>query len=367
MAVLLVMLLHFTLFQPNGLAEAGLFQALNIGWIGVDLFFVLSGFLITGILMDTRADPNHFKNFYARRTLRIFPLYYAYLVLLFIVLPALSADYAAEHAVQDRRIWLWTYLGNILMGSTGWEGMPSHTTHLWSLAVEEQFYMVWPLVVYFTGPARMKALCIGTFVAAIATRALLATQGEFDAGYVLTPARMDTLAAGAFMAVLLRQDGSEAVRATSRTFVAAGLLLVAAGTAWSMARGVGEFLAPLDLATQQLAYPGLALLFAALVGTAAVTDESHLVTRIFQKSWLRTLGAYSYALYMIHVPLRNIIRLRVDALGGLPAVGGTQVPAQFLLTGLGIAGSFALALISWHVFEKPILGLKKYFEPARSK
>src|SRR5690606_28281082 len=236
LAVLAVMLLHFTLFVPMDGAERFLNGWLQTGWIGVDLFFVLSGFLITGILMDTRDDPHHFRNFYARRTLRIFPLYYAYLVLLFLVLPALHEGYAMEHATDDRRIWLWTYMGNFLM-ARGWEAMPSHTTHLWSLAVEEQFYLVWPLLVFAVRRRWLMALCGLTFLGAILTRAYLATQGAAAAAYVLTPARMDTLAAGALVAVVLRQRGPDAVRALILPMLASGLFLIGVGTAWSLTHG----------------------------------------------------------------------------------------------------------------------------------
>ena len=361
LAVLAVMLLHFTLFVPNGATESFLESWLAAGWIGVDLFFVLSGFLITGILMDTRDDPHHFRNFYARRTLRIFPLYYAYLILLFIVLPMLHADYAMEHAADDRRMWLWTYMGNVLM-ARGWEAMPSHTTHLWSLAVEEQFYLAWPLLVFWARRRWLTALCAVTFIGAILTRAYLATQGAAAAAYVLTPARMDTLAAGAFVAVTLRMRGDDAVRGLVPALLWSGMFLIGVGTVWSFTHGTRQVLAPLDFGTEEFAYPGIALVFAALVAHLVTAPPHARLPRLFSMRWLRTLGTYSYGLYLIHVPIRNVIRLVMERRGGLPELWGSQLPAQVVITVLGMAVSFGLAYASWHLFEKPVLGLKRYFE-----
>lgn len=361
LAVLAVMLLHFTVFRPVGALETGLERVLSTGWIGVDLFFVLSGFLITGILVDTRDDPHHFRNFYARRTLRIFPLYYAFLLLLFVVLPALHGDYAAEHAANDRRIWLWTYLGNVLMAQ-GWDAMPSHTTHLWSLAVEEQFYLGWPLLVYFARGRWLTRLCVGTFVGAILTRALLATQDASAAAYVLTPARMDTLAAGAFVAVLLRQQGADAVRRAVRPMLWSGLALVAIALGWSTTLDGASPFAPLAFGTQTFGYPGIALVFAALVAHVVSAGPARLLPRLLSRPTFRSLGKYSYGLYMIHVPIRNIVRLLLERRGGLPVVGGSQVPAQLVVTLAGIAISFGLAYLSWHLFEKQVLKPKRYFE-----
>ena len=361
LAVLAVMLLHFTLFVPVGGTERFVSGWLATGWIGVDLFFVLSGFLITGILMDTRDDPHHFRNFYARRTLRIFPLYYAYLALLFIVLPGLHAGYAMEHAVDDRRFWLWTYLGNVLM-ARGWEGMPSHTTHLWSLAVEEQFYLVWPLLVFAVRRRWLTALCVATFIGAILTRAYLATQGAAAAAYVLTPARMDTLAAGSLVAVVLRQRGPDAVRLLGTSMLWSGMFLVGVGTVWSFTHGTTQFLAPLDFGTEEFAYPGIALVFAALVAHIVTSAPTATIPKLFTNRTLRTLGKYSYGLYLIHVPIRNIARLVIERRGGLPSVWGSEIPAQIGVTVVGIAASFVLAYASWHLFEKQVLKLKGRFD-----
>ncbi|MBD0321145.1 MAG: acyltransferase, partial [Gemmatimonadetes bacterium] len=174
-AVALVVLLHFTLFVPAGPVESFFSRGVGTGWMGVDLFFVLSGFLITGILYDSRDSPAYFRNFYARRSLRIFPLYYAYLFAIFAVLPRVQAG-AAGPAEESARIWVWTYLSNVLFARGGWEVMPGHTTHLWSLAVEEQFYLLWFAAVVMAPRRWLLPTIVGCLVVAPIFRGLLAPE-----------------------------------------------------------------------------------------------------------------------------------------------------------------------------------------------
>jgi peptidoglycan/LPS O-acetylase OafA/YrhL len=359
--VLVVMLLHFRLPIPIGGMESILALGFKAGWIGVDLFFVLSGFLITGILYDSRDQPGFFRNFYGRRVLRILPLYYGYLFLLFVVLPTLVASYAAEHAASDRRIWLWTHLGNVLMARDGWEGMPSHTTHLWSLAIEEQFYLVWPLVVFLVPKRRLASVCSGLFGLALLTRLYLVARGNGAAAYLLTPARLDTLAAGAYVAIVLRQQGADEVRRRARLFLPAGLVLIALGSLWTIAHGSREFLPPLGVGTQTFAYSGLSLAFAAVIAFAVTDADTSRLARTLSGRTLRFFGKYSYALYIIHVPIRNVLLPRVAGLG--LRVAGSQLPAQLTLTATGIGVSVGLALLSWNLLESPFLGLKRHCEP----
>src|SRR5215208_3201612 len=111
-AVLTVMVMHFTLMKPSGVVERVLVNSISGGWAGVDLFFVLSGFLITGILVDAKGGEHYFRNFFVRRALRIFPLYYGYLTLLFVVLPFLVPRTAEEYSGFQNGVWVWTYLSN---------------------------------------------------------------------------------------------------------------------------------------------------------------------------------------------------------------------------------------------------------------
>jgi len=115
----------------------------DIGWIGVQLFFVLSGFLITGILLEKQCSKDVYKNFYVRRVLRIFPVYYVSLIILFVLPEAANWDVPWAEKSSDYQIWYWLYAINWIQPlTTGLE-----IGHLWSLAIEEQFYLIWPLLV----------------------------------------------------------------------------------------------------------------------------------------------------------------------------------------------------------------------------
>jgi peptidoglycan/LPS O-acetylase OafA/YrhL len=138
-AVLLVMVCHFGPELPVATRGANaLARVLSAGWVGVDLFFVLSGFLITRILLAARGSPGYFTNFYARRVLRIFPLYYATLLMVFVVLPWLGVTAAPEPAASHQA-WLWTYTSNLLVArlrSFVFLTPAANLNHFWSLAIE---------------------------------------------------------------------------------------------------------------------------------------------------------------------------------------------------------------------------------------
>src|SRR6186997_1549382 len=167
-AIVLVMLHHFTYLRPTSGIDALIGNVLFFGWTGVDLFFVLSGFLITGILLDTRNSRRYFTTFYARRTLRIFPLYYLILFIALVVLPKFPA---VDRVLigQDELIDLppqwpyWLYLTNFSIADRGW--VHGWVDVGWSLAIEEQFYLVWPLVIWLCPPRLVALLCAAILVA----------------------------------------------------------------------------------------------------------------------------------------------------------------------------------------------------------
>ena len=160
LAIALVLVHSLTMFVHPVSAGGQLYHAaLAFGWSGVQLFFVLSGFLITGILLDTRPTPHYFRNFYIRRALRIFPLYYVTLAVAFIVLPALDRMPQVYAGDYPHQAFLWLYLSN-------WRhDIGGGFSHYWSLALEEQFYLVWPLVVFFCSRPTLLKICIGLSVA----------------------------------------------------------------------------------------------------------------------------------------------------------------------------------------------------------
>src|SRR3954466_6828035 len=171
-AILLVMLCHFLglLHTGNHRLDSLLHLGFGHGWVGVNLFFVLSGFLITGILLDAKSSPRYFRNFYARRTLRIFPLYYGVLFVCFAILPLFPGSNSADFlALRSRQGWLWTYCTNIKIVLDGdWKFATPllDLGHFWSLAVEEHFYLVWPLLVFLLPTRALVKACIGVIVVA---------------------------------------------------------------------------------------------------------------------------------------------------------------------------------------------------------
>jgi peptidoglycan/LPS O-acetylase OafA/YrhL len=136
--------------HPWGAATNAMHAVLSGGWVGVDLFFVLSGFLITGILRRSKGSSGYFQNFYARRTLRIMPLYFGYLLLVCGILPALRDPFCRSLYVPPKElVSLILYYSNYLQGYYI-PLKPINSLHLapfWTLAVEEQFYLVWPFIV----------------------------------------------------------------------------------------------------------------------------------------------------------------------------------------------------------------------------
>jgi peptidoglycan/LPS O-acetylase OafA/YrhL len=171
-AILCVMLYHFTFYggiEPTLIVDKVYYHTALVGWFGVDLFFVLSGFLITGILYDTASAPQYFRNFYARRVLRIFPLYYGTLAVFFFLIPlVIDISDTFEELLRDQ-LWYWSYLVNVQIALEYW---PSFFAlgHFWSLAVEEQFYLVWPLVVFFLKRRSLIAICVVCIVGAFLVR-----------------------------------------------------------------------------------------------------------------------------------------------------------------------------------------------------
>src|ERR1035437_5570398 len=192
LAILIVLMHHFgdgTLI-PNSAFERAFSDVLQFGWCGVDLFFCLSGFLITGILLATVDHPNYFRRFYARRILRIFPAYYLFVAV--IVLSVIAANHFGYYRHNtDGQLWIWFYLSN-------WHdtALP-RTGHLWSLAIEEQFYLVWPLAI---AAFRLRALSFCLYIAILSFIARLVAVYMFGCGgrtiYMMTPFRMDGLALG---------------------------------------------------------------------------------------------------------------------------------------------------------------------------
>lgn len=360
-AILLVMLHHFTYYRPTEGIDGLIGSVVSFGWIGVDLFFVLSGFLITGILLDTRDSKRYFTTFYARRTLRIFPLYYLALFLAFVVLPMFPAVNAVLGGLDPELAgqvdmppqWrYWLYLTNVSIAAYGW-------THgwvdvAWSLAIEEHFYLVWPLVIWLCPPRLAMLLCAVILVAEPIAR-IYARAIDYPSLwlYVLTWYRLDGLAMGALLAFAQRRGVMPLLdRSVPVVVIAcvAGLIActIMGGHTWWWNRWM-----------QQYGYSLIALIGGAMLVSAVTRPADSLWPRMLSAGWLRAFGKYSYALYLIHLPVMRAVREYVFD----PVAYESIAPwsAQVLFYGAATVPAFALAWLSWRVFEEPILRLKARF------
>jgi peptidoglycan/LPS O-acetylase OafA/YrhL len=356
-AIILVLFHHFTILRPASTFDQWLANVPLIGWCGVDLFFVLSGFLITGILIDARGSGRYFTSFYARRTLRIFPLYYLVVFLSLIVIPQFPRAY--ELLVGGPADWedwaYWLYLTNFVVAD---RNAFAHgiLDVAWSLAIEEQFYLLWAPIVWLWPARWLGALCAAIVVLSPVARSVAVAQGALPIDvYVLTGYRADALAAGAFLAWALRHNWLPRFAGPAPWLGAAGVLGIVGVTVLD---GEPWWWGPW---MQRLGYSLLALTGAAMLVTAIGRPQTELWPRLLSAGWLRAFGKYSYCLYLIHLPVMRTVRAFVMEPTEFPVLFGSPWPGQLLFYALATAPAFALAWLSWHVFEAPILKLKARF------
>ena len=368
MAVLLVMIDHFSFgFLTRRLGAIGHF--LEAGWIGVDLFFVLSGYLITrGLARATdRSVGARLKLFWMRRVLRIFPLYY----IVTLVGAGLCLAYGAHEQMPDWTFWV--YLQNYSLALRGGELL--WMAHFWSLAIEEQFYMLWPLVVLLAPRRARVGLALGGAAASFGLRAVLALSPGLvlaalpaekqELGWVIvgqmlyrmTPTRLDGLLLGACLAFFENDPTGVLARAWNRVRVpmlwASGALLVLL-IVWT--RG---FIAD-DRRVVLIGYSTCAVFFASAVSLASTSTLPRVLMRAFTSRVLSACGKVSYGMYLFHFPLvfllspRLLPWLEAQSMAVALLAGGGTMLACALVT-------YGLAVLSFRFVEEPFLGLKSRF------
>ena len=347
--VMLVLVVHFAGYGPGASTENGRavpFLNFLAFAFGIPVFFVLSGFLITGILLEAREKAHYFRNFYARRVLRIFPLYYGVLAILFVVHPAWGRVVGGNSSPG----WLWAYVSNIeLARRNRWSF--GYLNHFWSLAVEEQYYFVWPLVVFVCRPKYLLAVCVGLIVFSVVLRvALTAGWSHLVAAYVLTPCWLDPLCTGGALAILVRKWPLRRLQVFARLAVAGSL------AAYFLLGWQSE---PRASRAQVVGRP---LLSCFLFGGAVLLaiGETGFFRRVLGSRPLTFLGRYSYGLYAFHyilVPFLAICFPR-KALGralGSPAAG---ILSSILLSSAAV---LLVSIASYELYEKRFLRLKVRF------
>ncbi len=328
-------------------------------WIGVTLFFALSGFLITGILWDTLRRPHFFRNFYARRALRIFPLYYGVLLTLMVFSRVLHLQW--NH-------WQWfylTYTANLALGQMGQLITPHiNLSHFWSLQVEEQFYLVWPIVVY-----RCRRLRTLIFTAAVGCLGVLGIRAflvffhaHFTNPYLTmspTFSCADNLLFGCILALLLRTSYRE------RTLALAPKIFAVCSVAVVLMALADHGLRFYNSALQQtLGASLIGIGFTALIGMSLLPASR--TARLFRLSLLRFFGKYSYGLYVFHYTLDAVLthRLRLILLSHTHSKAVSVVAGAVIVGGLSVG----VAWLSYHLYEVHFLKLKRYFrEDGRRK
>ena len=354
-AVLMVMYFHL-LPEAVWPAQNWIKKAVQTGiGGGVDLFFVLSGFLITGILLETRGSPHYFRNFYVRRVLRIFPLYYGALLVVFGILPRLGLLGGDSFAtVRSLEPWHWLYLSNVAwFFHPSWLDSPQiDLRHFWSLSIEEHFYLFWPLVVGFATPRQLRRICVAVFGASLALRLGWAMENNLFSLFVfLTPCRLDALAAGGFLATLAHDevDWKKYLPAAKALFVLAALLVAAL---FLRMQGHG--------AVRSVSIALVAVMLASGILVALHWPASSLGARLLSSRLLVFFGKYSYGLYVIHGLMIPFLKQHFPE-GEWIAATGSNFWGGLAVATAKIAIAIPLAMLSWHLYEKQFLKLKRYF------
>ncbi len=336
-AVSLVLLYHC----HSKLGDGWLRHFAEYGWAGVNLFFVLSGFLITGIIIEGRRDAHFFHNFYARRALRIWPVYILLLLLNYILVPCLL-EHDPQHAWRITSTAPWLYYAFFVQNLFA-VALPGPIGPTWSLAIEEQYYLAWAPIARRVSLRHLAIILAAVFVVSPAVRG-------WNSG-VLTPTHtlihLDGLAIGSLIAVLLRMDAF-----SQRVWRRLGLAGVAFGIL-----GVGLMLYRGTAFADTL----LALGFGGMLISAIVAGpEASLYARLLCSRPLKWIGTVSYGLYMTHILVFVVIgsfELRMLRYGFW---GNLAVVVTRVVLSLGFAA------LLWIAFEKPILRLKRRFESPRA-
>jgi peptidoglycan/LPS O-acetylase OafA/YrhL len=348
LAFLLVYAYHARSFgpEPGDFHLAWLYDfATGQGWIGVDLFYVLSGFLITGTIFRGMEDRNWVRRFYLRRALRIVPLYFAVLLGALFVAPLLFRWTAPIAAVPRANIaWYMTFTHNWLnLRDDGWPGGDFLIGHLWSLAVEEQFYLVWPLVVAVMARRWLGSLAAGIILAVPLIRLLMILHGwNYDVIYALTICRADALATGAMIAFLASRNRLPSPRTAWAIALSGAILFVVSSR---MIQRLGG--SPMALHLQSASFTWSIALWSGLLIAALKRGP---LAQVLSFMPLRFVGFHSYSLYLVSYPVCFIAGTcwKRD-------FGDTSTLGHLLFMGCAFGACLLVSVASWHLMEKRFL------------
>ncbi len=330
LAVLLVMAFHFI-------------KGFSFGWIGVDLFFVLSGFLITGKLVESIGTSRYYISYYIKRVLRIVPLYYGVLFIFFILLPVFATSYVTSsiQGLLNDQVYYWTFSTNFIEAIKGW---PTNITliHFWSLACEMQFYLVWPFVIRWVVVKKERQIIFFLLILlALFFRLFIAEQLSlhFVGKYVLLPSRIDAFATGSILYFYISNG------AKGRWLVISSIALATLAVVSTICLAYGLNWHYSEEPVQLFGYTLNALFWGCIVALTYF----YLSNKSILAKCLVIAGKYSYAMYVFHLPvwvLLNKYNEENFIIG----------PSAVALLAFGL--TFGLSYVSFHFYEKHFLMMK---------
>jgi len=355
-AILLVILYHYiAMADPAGreTALAYVQDAFKMGWCGVDLFFVLSGFLIGGILLDAKHSPWFFKTFYRRRILRIFPLYYLWIGLYFLLALTPLLRWTGPMGIVPTK-WTAIPVYTLFLQNVVWHREPAYWTvwlsPLWSLAVEEQFYLAMPCLVRFSTKCGLVTLLFITVAGApivriLAFKYLGATHPA--APYMLTPCRADALALGVLVAVGWREERLKKWAQSHLKLLLGVIVMLLGGVIYLAIANPTQY-------THTMAIWGFSCVdsfFAGLLILALLAPNGFWA-RFCRLAFLRDIGIVSYCIYIIHTFINSVCHYLISS-----SANGVSTFSSFGATLIAAVATWLLAKLSWHYFESPMVRL----------
>jgi len=345
-AILMVIAFHYFSFVPF----------FSFGWAGVDLFFVLSGYLITGRLLATMDRPDYFTTFYRNRILRIFPLYFAILILFY-----LAIRLATKPSTQSLLAYYFLHWRSYFLFTVNWTfikyGVPgeSYLTHFWSLSIEEQFYLIWPFFIYCLRKAKHRiGIFAVLFLVVLAARCICflyySQPDNLVFYYDNTFFRMDSLVLGALLSQLHRRNKPLPPELFSALFFASGAVLIT----YSLLIAPPEPWRPFF---ETIGYSIIAI-FAGCLIHLSVAYPQNFLSKLFGNKVLRFVGRISYGLYLIHFLILQVFFSRLHHWYTNRFSGAGIAPALFSSL-ICLMITFILSCLSFYCFESPFLQLKK--------
>jgi peptidoglycan/LPS O-acetylase OafA/YrhL len=321
-------------------------------WIGVDLFFVLSGFLITEILTREKTFENFLRNFYIRRVLRIFPIYYLSLIVFLYVLPYLINYQFSIHFFLVNQKWFWVYMQNWFFIFTKQENN-NFLNHFWSLALEEQFYLVWPFTILILKfPNRIISFLLTILCVLLVARIFLWTLHFNGLSYISLYrfSRIDSLCIGSLLAAL-RFNNGKSFNNYDKLLIALFLISI-----FVILPGIRQVF---HLHLPYLAccfYPGIALFFGFFVKSCL--NPLSAFSKIFNIGVLRFFGKLSYGLYLYHWPIYLLLKDRIANWFKPQLI--PPLESSLLISAITTAIAIFVAVISYYCIEVKFLKLKRF-------